>query len=140
MPRFCSRCSELYIEKSLVTRIREELKSDSTVVSHVLCDTKTSEPNFRTWQELIDVTEGVPNNKKCHLCLLLLRTLQGNVFEHKDSVPNGPFSLELTFTADGITMAAVSAELRGEPLQLSLNTGQLQSLIYQSSYTTHALR
>jgi hypothetical protein len=41
------------------------------------------------------------------------------------------FFLELAFSRGGIAMVVVSADVRGDSLQLNLNTGQLQSLIHQ---------
>jgi hypothetical protein len=103
-------------------RLKVTPASDNLIV--VLC-----EEFYKTSQELRDSAEGVANGKKCHLCSLFLRSLQSQYSEVSTPVPQGPFTLELGFKGDTISIAIRCAETRGHPLRVDIGAGKTFHII-----------
>lgn len=116
MRNLCTLCAGLEIPKDQADRIKagQNETHPEGGPTHVL-----RERFCLGKQQLRDSAGGKIAGKRCHLCLLLLRSLEHHLSD-------GPMDLILLFRAQEINLALQLAtdERRGHPLRVSVGSGK----------------
>jgi hypothetical protein len=122
MPNLCETCSSLSVS---ATELKDMLKASSRSPQEAHVVHKLFESFFFSIDDLIGSASGDTTGAKCHLCLLILQSLQGSDNQETDGWQRGPLKLQLVMTPEETTLVAQCSGRLGHPLQVSIGSGQL---------------
>jgi hypothetical protein len=128
MSTLCGTCSSLAIDEDIVADLRKRTQGiiNDEAIAYIL------QKNFSlTIRGLAQSAYGIGDRQGCHLCLLLLRSLQKIEADGSPPQTKGPFDLELNVAKHGMTVTIRGEGKRGHPLQVSV--GNCHSLLFPSS-------
>lgn len=125
MSKLCPVCSSLTIEADQISEIRSYIENSIISPGSPISRTCILRKDFfQTVQDLAQSAVGNDGSKKCHLCVLLLRSLQLARQTSQAELLPGPLDLHLTYQKNALSLHAICDGVRGMPLRVDIDAGK----------------